>query len=187
MPKDTPCAILLADPRDRTLGNSFDTQYELTAHPFKVLWGPGTWADGAAWLNRQQPPGDKVTITDRLFRLRFDQQRLYMPRDPGVTAGLSGGERTGTWYLIRADYPLDAFRHQRHLLSNDPGHAATGFCRECPAESIASGTWQEMIERCAAERADITPRTIPDIRAPLCWQRRWNELTEHGQWTFPID
>lgn len=141
MPADTPCAILLADPRDRTLGNSFDTQYELTAHPFEFLWGPGNWADGAAWLHQQQPAGDEVTIIDRLFLLRFDQKRLHMPRSPGVAAGLSVDQRTGTWYLIRADYPLDAFNHQRHLLSNNPAQPAIGFCRECPAESIASGTW----------------------------------------------
>lgn len=60
MPADTACCVMRADPLDRTLLNSFDTRYELTARPFEYLWGPGTWPDAAQWLSREQPEGDEV-------------------------------------------------------------------------------------------------------------------------------
>ena len=40
IPADAPCAVILADPSDRTLGNSFDPQYEIIAAPYEFLWGP---------------------------------------------------------------------------------------------------------------------------------------------------
>jgi hypothetical protein len=186
MPADATCAVLLADPYDLTLGNSFDAQYEMTARPCDYLWGPGTWSDGAEWVGSQQSAADEVPTLDRLFLLRYHLRRLYMPRSIGVMASLQRAERTGIWYLLRADYPFDAFAHQRQVLSSALGHAAVGFCRECPVEGIASGTWQEMIDYCAASGADVTPRPVPDLRLPLCQVPRWNELTDDGQWVFPV-
>jgi hypothetical protein len=86
-----------------------------------------------------------------------------MPRSPGVAAALDDPDTAGTWYLLRADYPGDAFGHQRQVIAAAPGHATGDFCRECPAESIAAGTWRQMIDRCAALGADVTPRLVPDI------------------------
>lgn len=185
MPADATCAVVLADPHDRSLSNSFDPQYEMTARPCKFMWGPGTWSEGAQWVREQRPVGDEVQTLDRLFLLRYHDRRLYMPRHPGVAAALDETDRTGTWYLVRADYPLDAFGHQRQILLPGSGHDMTGFCRECPAESVASGSWQEMINCCAAEGADVTRHFVPDIRAPLCRIPRWNELSDDGQWVFP--
>ena len=56
LPADATCVVVLADPLDRTLGNSCDLMYEMTARPCEYLWGPGTWSDGAQWLsaNRQR-------------------------------------------------------------------------------------------------------------------------------------
>ena len=156
MPSDASCAVLLADPHDLSLGNSFDAQYEMTARPFDFLWGPGAWSEATKWLKRQQPAWDEVPTLDRLFLLRYHDKRLYMPRSVGLTATLDEAHKTGKWYLLRADYPLDAFRHQQHVLMTASGHATVGFCRECPAESIASGTWQEIIDYCAAAGVDVT-------------------------------
>jgi len=186
MPADATCAVILADPQDLTLGDSFDAQYEMTAMPYQFLWGPGTWAEGAEWVKRQQPVADEIATVDRLFLLRYHDRRLYMPRSIGSTAALADGERAGTWCLLRADYPGDAFGHQRHLLQKAPDYSTTGFCRECPAESIAAGTWQQIIDRCAALGADVTPRSAPDIRASMCRTPRWNDLTEDGQWVFQL-
>lgn len=109
-----------------------------------------------------------------------------MPRKVSITAGLDSAERAGTWYPVRADYPFDALGHQRQVISGTAGHAATGFCRECPAESIAMGTWQQVLQHCAALGADVTPCSVPDIRAPLCRKPRWYELAADGQWLFEI-
>jgi hypothetical protein len=186
MPADATCAVVLADPYDRTLGNSLDTQYEMTARPCDYLWGPGTWQDGAEWVGRQQPTADEVTTLDRLFFLRYHQKRLYMPRSIGLMAGLDSAEKFGQWYILRADFPFDAFAHQRQILSSPAGHTTVGFCRECPVENITSGTWQEMIDYCTASGMDVTPRQVPDLRPPLCRIPRWNELTSDGQWVFSI-
>lgn len=187
LPPDATCVIVLADPLDRTLGTSFDTMYELTARPCDYLWGPGTWSDGAQWLKRESPAGDEVAALDRLFMLRYHINRLDMPRSVRIAAALEGQDRSGRWYLLRADYPADAFGHQRQVLVGTREHSTNGFCRECPAESIAEGTWQEMIDYCAVAGEDITPQAVPDIRAPLCRIPRWNQLTQDGQWVFPVD
>jgi hypothetical protein len=187
MPADANCVLLMADPTDHTLGNSFDVQYEMTARPFDFLWGPGRWPAGAEWLKHERPAGDEISTLDRLFLLRHYGKRLYMPRSVGVTAALNDDDRVGEWYLIRADYPYDAFGHQRQVLLNAPGHSATGFCRECPAENIASGIWREVLQYCESAGIDVTPRPVPDIRAPLCRVPRWNELTDDGQWVFPVE
>jgi hypothetical protein len=187
LPGDARCVIVLADPRDRTLGNSFDSQYEMTARPCEYLWGPTTWPDAAQWLDRESPPGDEVAALDRLFLLRYHDSRLYMPRSVRITAALEEQDRTGSWYVIRADYPFDAFGHQRQVLAGAQRHDTDGFCRECPAETIAAGTWQEMINHCAAADEDVTPRPAPDIKSPFCQIPRWNQLTEDGRWVFPTE
>ncbi len=187
MPSDANCAVLMADPTDHTHGNSFDAQYEMTARPFDFLWGPGRWSDGAEWLKHERPIGDEIPSLDRLFLLRYHNKRLYMPRTVGVAAGLDDDDRAGEWYLLAADFPFDAFGHQRQVLMNAAGHATAGFCRECPVESIASGSWQEILDCCASTGINITPRSVPDVRAPLCRIPRWNELTDDGQWVFSVE
>jgi hypothetical protein len=185
LPPDAACVVVRADPLDRTLGNSFDTMYEMTARPFEYLWGPGTWSDGARWLKRESPVGDEVAVLDRLFLLRYHDSRLYMPRTAAVAAALEEQDRTGSWYMLRADYPADAFGHQRQILAGARGHRTDGFCRECPVETIARGSWQVMIDHCAAVGEDVTPRPVPDIRSTMCRIPRWNQLTDNGQWVFP--
>ena len=187
LPADATCVVVLADPLDRTLGNSCDLMYEMTARPCEYLWGPGTWSDGAQWLERESPAGDEVAALDRLFLLRYHDSRLYMPRSVRIAAALDLHDRIGDWYLLRADYPADAFGHQRQVLSGAQRHGTDGFCRDCPTENIAAGTWQEMIDYCAAVGEDVTPRPVPDVRVPFCRIPRWNQLTEDGQWVFPIE
>lgn len=185
MPPDATCVIVRADPLDRTLGSSFDTMYEMTARPFDYLWGPGTWPDAARWLERTSPAGDEVAVLDRLFLMRYHDGHLYMPRNARIAGALQKGDRTGIWYLLRADYPADAFGHQRQILAGAQGHSSDGYCRECPVETIAAGSWQEMIDHCAAAGEDVTPRLVPDIRSTMCRIPRWNQLINDGQWVFP--
>lgn len=182
---DARCVIVRADLLDRTIGNSLDIRYEMTSHPVEYLWGPGTWSEGERWLRRESPEGDEVTVLDRLFLLRYHERRLYMPRNARAVAALQERDRTGDWYLLRADNPADAFGHQRQVLARNGRHRADGACRECPAETIAKGSWQEIIDHCAAAGEDTTPRHVPDIRSTMCQAPRWNQLTEDGQWVFP--
>lgn len=186
LPSSATCVIVRANLNDRTLGNSFDAMYEMTALPCEYLWGPGAWREGAQWLKRELPSGDEVATVDRLFLLRYHDKRLYMPRTAAVAAGIDAEDRSGTWYLLRADYPADAFGHQRQVLVGAADHGAEGFCRGCPAETIAAGAWQEIIHHCAALGEDVIPRPVPEIRASLCRIPRWNQLTQDGQWVFPI-
>jgi hypothetical protein len=186
LPSTATCVIVRADLNDRTLGDSFDAGYELTALPCEYLWGPGTWAEGEQWLKRESPSSDEVATVDRLFLLRYHDERLYMPRTPPIAAGIDADDRSGTWYLVRADYPTDAFGHQRQVLADAADHGTESFCRACPAETVAAGTWEEMIDYCAAAGEDVIPRHVPDIRASLCRTPRWNRLTQDGQWVVPI-
>ncbi len=150
----------------------------MTSRPFEYLWGPGTWPEAAQWLELVSPAGDQVTVADRLFLLRYHDRRLYMPCNARTAASLGEHDRTGEWYLLRADHPFDTFGHQRQVLAGAQGHRADEFCRECPVETIAAGSWQEIIDHCAAAGQDVSPQFVPDIRSPMCRIPRSNQLAE---------
>jgi hypothetical protein len=173
VPPTAPHVVVLADPEDPDLLD-FDAQYAITVRPCDYLWGPGTWEEAAAWLQHHQPTGDHAQVLDRLFLLRYHGNRLYLPRTPAITAGLPDDQRPGTWYLLRADSPIDAFSHQRQALAGTLGHQLTGPC-QCPVETITAGTWQETLDRCAELGADTSPRTAPDARPHIARTPRWNE------------
>lgn len=102
---------------DEGLGR-LDALYETTTYPCDLLWGPGRCEAAAAWLQQEQPADDEVDVLDRPSFFQCLQGRLYLPRSPDVVAGLTEGERRGTWYLIRADYPSDALTHARSVLAS---------------------------------------------------------------------
>ena len=146
--------------------SQLDALFETTTYPCDVLWGPGSCEDAAAWLEQEKPVEDEVDVLDRLFLVQSYQGRLCLPRSPAVAAGLEEEERMGTWQLIQADYPADALRHARAIATGQcpPGD---GPCRNCPAETVGNGTWQEMIDL-AIETGDspILPQRPPDVRVP---------------------
>ncbi|MFE1197240.1 hypothetical protein ACFW6E_31490 [Streptomyces olivaceoviridis] len=82
----------------------FDTRYETTRFPTEFLWGPGTRAEARKWLEHEQPEGDSIDFTDRVFLIQ-DNGRLLPPMRPAVAAGLSDSERVGIWHAVRADFP----------------------------------------------------------------------------------
>lgn len=120
--------------------------------------------------------------------VRHHDGRLYLPRNPDIAAGLAPPEQAGTWYLLRADFPLDVFNHLRQLLAGGFECTPDGHCRRpkapCPVETIRTGTWQEAIDTLAAIGAPANPRAVPDTRAPSWWPR-WNENLAEGTWTVP--
>ncbi|HEX5403985.1 MAG TPA: hypothetical protein VFX16_16995 [Pseudonocardiaceae bacterium] len=179
-PESSNCAIVLADLDEPELSN-FDPQYESTVHPAEYLWGPGTWEDAAQWLQNNPPKVDIVPIQDRLFLLRHHDKLLYLPRSPNVAAGISDAERSGTWYLLRADSPFPAFNHQRGVLSKTGGHSRRGEC-QCPVEVVGSGNWQRALDLCSEAGVKVTPQSVPDFRLPHAHMPRWNRILGDGQW-----
>lgn len=149
-----------------------DALYETVTYPCDLLWGPGSWEGASAWLKQEQPVDDEVDVLDRLFLFQRHEGRLYLPRSPDVAAGLTEEERQGTWYLVRADYPADAVTHARAVIAGQCS-SEDGPCEHCAAETVGTGTWQEMTELAASTWITITPRRPPDTRVPsiMRWPR----------------
>lgn len=181
---DFTCVIVLADPEDPGLPD-YDARYESTYRPCDWLWGPGTWAQAEVWLQGHQPASDEAETIDRPFLLRYKDTLLHLPQNPAVVAGLSAGDREGTWYLVQADSPFDAFGHQRQLLAGVPGHAATGDCRACPVRTIAIGDIETILAKCGALGFDVVPRYVPDVRVAMSRMPRWNRIIGDGAWDLP--
>ena len=144
----------------------FDSLFETTSYPVDLLWGPGTRTQAVAWLKANRPEPDEFDHLDRLVALRADGGQLSMPMRLEVAAGLSAGEQRGRWYLVRADFPSDAFTHARNLESGAPGCATDGPCRTCHAETVAIGTFAETVAT-----LDLEPITPPDLRGPFAGPR----------------
>jgi hypothetical protein len=170
--EDWPYVLVRAVPHDPGLIR-VDARFETTSYPCDLLWGPGSWRDAAEWLKEQQPAADEVEILDRLFLIQHDGNRVFLPRSADVAAGLDDGERRGTWYLIRADFPADTVGHTRQLAGRHTSCAAAGPCEQCAAETVGIGNWQEMIDLAAASGISINPRRPPDARlpSPMGWPR----------------
>lgn len=135
----------------------FDARYEVTRWPAELLWGPGTRADGIAWLDSTQPQGDQVQYLDRLFAVKVDGAKVYLPQRPEILLGLPAEDRRCHWRLIRADYPPDAWGHMRHQAAGQdcPNPDFGG----CAIEEVADGDWQKI--------ADMVRRIIPGVAPAL--------------------
>jgi hypothetical protein len=184
--KGTATVVLIRANAEEDLA-CYDSLYETTQHPCDFLWGPGSWPDAQAWLQHEQPAGDETAALDRMFMIRYHGNRLYLPQAVPIAAGINTEKREGTWYLIRADSPVDAFSHQRQILAGVTEHKPAGHCN-CPVETLGEGIWQEELRLAAAAGADIEPQQVPDIRVPISMMPRWNEILGDGNWSVsPID
>lgn len=176
--------ILVRGSRDDELFN-FDALYEGMRTPAEWLWGPGSRRDAMAWLEQHQPDDDEVELLDRLFVARFHDSRLYLPQHPDVAAALDPCGQAGTWYLTKADSPIEVFNHLRQALAGGyecrwaPGKP----CPACPVDMISAGPWSQIADDLAALGARMQPRSVPDVRVPGGWPR-WNVI-EDGGWSIP--
>jgi hypothetical protein len=163
----------------------FDARYDTAQYPAEWLWGPGTVEDASAWLDREQPSEDEVDVLDRLFLLRFHNDLLYLPRNPDQAASVAEDEKPGTWYVVRADSPLQAFNHQRQVLAGGFGCARSGDCRCCPVQTIGSDTWQQVMILVASLGVNARKINVPDTRVPprMGWPR-CNRIM-NGGWEIP--
>ena len=160
---ETGVVVRAARPEDLA---SYDSLYEAVASPCEYLWGPGTLAEAQEWLQAHQPESDQVQVLDRLFALRYHHTRLYLAQSLPVAAGLDPSKAAGTWYLVRADSPHDAFGHQLQRLAGPGDHVASGHC-SCPVEALGEGTVQEVLSKAAAMGVTVAPVLVPDCRVPI--------------------
>jgi hypothetical protein len=144
----------------------FDSRYETTAFPVDLLWGPGTRTQAMQWLQKNQPQPDEIDHLDRLFALRAADGHLSMPMRPEIAAALTPQDQEGVWYLVRADYPTDAFTHVRNLHDGAPGCATDGPCHTCHAETAAIGTFTDTVAK-----LELAPASPADLRGPFAGPR----------------
>ena len=111
---------------------------------------------------------------------------LYLPQAVPVAAGLDSGQATGTWYLIRAESPHDAFKHQRRKLAGADSHVARGYCG-CPVEARGEGQLPGMLTMAAGEGASVTPIAVRDTRVTMSMTPRCNRILGNGAWDIPPD
>jgi hypothetical protein len=128
----------------------------------------------------QVPTRPDSASHSRLFLIQRHEGRVYLPRSPSVAAGLTGEERQGTWHLIRADYPSDATTYARAVVAGQCS-SEDGPCAHCAAETVGTGTWQEMIDLAASTGLTITPRRPQDVMVPsmTTWPRYF-EIADGG-------
>jgi len=155
---------------------------------FSLLYESGTARGAMAWLRREQPAGDEVDVLDRLFLLRFHGDLLDLPRSPDIAAGAADDDKPGTWYVVRADSPADAFSHMRQALAGGYACANAGRCRQCPVEVIGSGSWQEVMDLLAKSGVTVSKHEVPDVRVParMGWPRG-NRILGNGSWDIPAE
>jgi hypothetical protein len=144
--------VLLAVPDDPNL-REYDARYEKTLFPAELLWGPSDRASTAAYLSECRRDVDSVGVIDRLFAVRQHGDKTFLAQSVPVLLGLPADRHAGTWCLLRADDPLDAFNHVRNPTATE--HRSKGTC-SCPVETVIVGSWEEVrataleLEPCAS-------------------------------------
>lgn len=181
-PGEWSCIVVLACHDDPYLFD-FDARCETTAYPAVLLWGPGSPAEAREWLQQACPTGDTVEYLDRLFAIRTREAKVSLPLRPEVLAALPESEQPGDWRLLRADFPIDAFGHARHLAACRPcgsgqgpaggrGDGAGGRPARrsdvppalCPVEEVATGTWDAVVRKAEAPAAVVAKEEAPGQR-----------------------
>jgi hypothetical protein len=156
----------------------FDARFERTNLPTELLWGPGRPDEALAWMNEAKPEADATDYLDRLFSLRIHEDRASLAMRPETALALPAERRAGRWFIVRADFPNDAFVHVRHIKDGvtcgasdpvvrqlQPGVIATSPpIPHCAVEGVFEGEWDDMV-RILASRFKVTePATLSTVR-----------------------
>jgi hypothetical protein len=158
--------LVLAAAHDTDDLCQFDAPFETTRYPTELLWGPGTPAEALAWLTEHHPVDDEIDHLDRDFLIRYHDGQVDPPRRPPIAAGLPPQQLVGTWYLVRADEPLSAYNHARQTIAGETKCPRRGPCRECAAETLRIGTWQQITRHLWPTGARPDPIQVEDVRVP---------------------
>ena len=125
--------------------------------------------DALAWLQTAAPVGDEVAHLDRIFALRCHDRKVYLPCRPEVLLALPEEHRAGTWHVIRADYPNDAFAHVRHVESGEPCRAPGQRRGGCAVEDVKEGTWSDACTILMKLNPDLKASEYSDVHVPRRW------------------
>jgi hypothetical protein len=148
-PGDWQWLVLLGVERDGALFE-FDARYDRTVFPADLLWGPGGRAEAVEWLAEHGTRTDFYDNVDQPFVVQVADAKTYLPRRPGAALSLPTDRRGGTWHLLLADHPLEAFSFVR---------SGNGL-----AETVLVGTWEQIAEHLVAE--GIVPVQPPAVWVP---------------------
>ena len=145
---------------------------QCTQYPCELLWGPGSWCDLLPELSRLEDPAvrDRVEYLDRIFVVRLDGEEVDDPRSPADFA--SCAEPDGSWVVVRADYPGEAFRHVRGRCKSDAaaaGRSAHGLSERARRRTLCGCATQldavALALRCRLARVIApTPAVPPPYR-----------------------
>lgn len=149
--------------------SDFDARYELTGYPTELLWGPGDRLGAVEWLAEAEPKADKVTYLDRLFAIRRDAGKVYLPRRVETFLGLPPTHHSGTWHLVRADFPNDALAHVRHVDAGKPCPGIESGFGGCPIEDVVEGSWPRVEEFVRSSLPSLRPSERVEARVPRRW------------------
>jgi hypothetical protein len=149
--------------------SEFDARYELTAYPTELLWGPGDRLGGVEWLSVAKPSADEVTYLDRVFAIRRDSGKVYLPCRIETFLGLPRTHHSGNWHLVRADFPNDALGHIRHVDAGDPCPATESDMPGCPVEDLIDGTWSQVEEFVCSSFPSVRRSEWVDVHVPRRW------------------
>jgi hypothetical protein len=163
-PKDKwRCLIVLGPDVDQNWYD-FDSRYEATPYPVDYVWGPGNVEDALKWLADHEVTPDEVGTNDRIFAIRLDAGRVYLPMRLEILGDLPGHMRQGRWRLIQADFPNDAHFHARHQARDEP--CPDDKYGGCPVSELAQGSWAEMVDEARQLSPDLDPLPYIDSRLP---------------------
>jgi hypothetical protein len=115
--------------------------------------------------------------------IQHREDRLYLPRRSEIAASLGEADRGGTWYLVRADNPVDAFGHVRSVVAGGAACSAAGPCVQCAVTTVEAGKWEAVALLLKDEHAPTIPRPLPDVRVSsrMRWPR-FNRILGNGNW-----
>lgn len=171
------CVVVRAVDEDEGVWE-FSAQYERTNFPADLLWGPGSPAEALTWINETQPQADTISYLDRLFAVRIHDGRASIARRPEIALALPPQRREGRWLIVRADFPIDAFVHARHLKDGVPcggsesivRHLNGGVVATSPplpsyaVEELFDGNWESMVETLGGKFNIAEPAPLSTIR-----------------------
>ena len=176
-PGDWTCMVVRAVYEDEGV-REFNAQYERSNFPAELLWGPGRPSEAREWLDEAQPQPDSADYLDRLFALRIHGGRASLAMRPEIAIALPPERRGGTWYIVRADFPNDAFVHVRHIKDericgatksafpeSQPAKVATRPpIPSCAVEEKFKGGWGEMVDVLARDFSVSEPAELSTAR-----------------------
>ena len=159
------CVVVLGVPHDEGLMR-YDARFERTVFPAEYLFGPCALSDAFEWVGEHHALGAAVTYLDRIFAVRSAGQEVDRVRRPEVMAGLSPRDRDGTWQVVRADHPVDAWSHATAVVRN--AHACTlgNYCESGGVTPLALGSWEEAVACARNQLEGLIQARPPEARVP---------------------